>query len=44
MRELILVAATAALLAAEPKSAVQIYTFYLHVVGKITAGGAGGRD
>jgi hypothetical protein len=38
MRGLILAVATAALLAAVPKNAVQIYTFYLHVVGKIAVG------
>jgi hypothetical protein len=48
MRGLIMVAATAALLAAAPANAVQIYTFYLHVLGKIAVGGASdihrGRD
>jgi hypothetical protein len=38
MRGLIMVAATAALLAAAPANAVQIYTFYLHVLGKIAVG------
>ena len=44
MRGLIWAAAVAALLAAAPANAVQIYTFYLHVLGKIAVGGAGGRD
>jgi hypothetical protein len=44
MRGLILAVATAALLTAAPTNAVQIYTFYLHVLGKIAVGGAGGRD
>jgi hypothetical protein len=38
MRGLIWAAAVAALLAAAPANAVQIYTFYLHVVAEV--GGA----